>query len=182
MPLNTSTLRPFVVVVLLFGLCGRHAAAQDADPVIGTWVLAVAKSSFSPGPPPQGETRSFVLEEQQTKLTAKNVDEPRTTRTVRRDVKATSIGVAGDGTLTAGEWVMAYDGQDHPMTGDPDADALSTRRVDRFLAEFTKKRAGQVVITGTCAISKDGRTMTISSKGVNAKGQTISDVAVFEKQ
>ena len=38
------------------------------------------------------------------------------------------------------------------------------------------------MITGTCAISEDGRTMTVSSKGVNAKGQTIRDVAVFEKQ
>jgi len=170
------------LVVLLFGLGGRYPAAQDADPVIGTWVLNVAKSSFTPGPPPQGETRTFVLEEQQTKLTAKNVDAPRTTRTVRRDIKATSTGVRADGTLAEGEWTIAYDGQDHPIAGDPDADALSTKRVDRFLAEFTKKRAGQPVITGTCAISEDGRTMTVSSKGVNAKGQTIRDVAVFEKQ
>jgi len=180
--MTSSTRRCIAAGVVAFGLCGTRPAAQDADPVIGTWVLNVAKSSFTPGPAPQGETRIFVLEEQETKLTAKNVDAPRTYRSVRRDIKATSIGISGHGTLTAGEWTIAYDGQDHPIVGDPDADVLSTKRVDPFLSEFTKKRAGRAVIAGTCAISRDGRTMTITSKGVDARGRTISDVAVFDRQ
>ena len=177
-----STFRRLVVVGFMFGLFGWHPAAQDADPVIGTWVLSVAKSHFSSGPAPQSETRTLVMEGQQTKLTAKNVNEPRTYLTVRQEIKATSIGVDGDGKLRTGEWTVVYDGKDRAITGDPDADVLSTRRIDPFLSEFTKKRAGQAVITGTCAISRDGRTMTIASKGINARGQMIDDVAVFEKQ
>ena len=48
--------------------------------------------------------------------------------------------------------------------------------------EFTQKRAGKVVITGTRTISPDGKVMTITSKGTNALGQTIDDVEVFEKR
>jgi hypothetical protein len=59
---------------------------------------------------------------------------------------------------------------------------VSLKRLDAFTAEFSQKNAGKVVITGTQAISKDGTVMTITTKGINAKGQTINDVLVFEKQ
>jgi len=59
---------------------------------------------------------------------------------------------------------------------------FSLKRIDAFTAEFTKKKAGRVVITGTRAISQDGTVMTITTKGTNAKGQTIYDVMVFDKQ
>jgi hypothetical protein len=39
-----------------------------------------------------------------------------------------------------------------------------------------------VVITGTRVISRDGKVMTITAKGTDATGQTINDVAVFEKR
>ena len=48
--------------------------------------------------------------------------------------------------------------------------------------EFTQKKAGKVVITGTRTISPDGKVMTITSKGTNTLGQTIDDVEVFEKR
>jgi hypothetical protein len=41
---------------------------------------------------------------------------------------------------------------------------------------------GKVVIRGRRTIAQDGKTMTITSKGVNAKGETINNVEVFEKQ
>jgi hypothetical protein len=37
-------------------------------------------------------------------------------------------------------------------------------------------------MTGTRAISRDGKVMTITTKGTNAKGQTVNDVEVFEKR
>jgi hypothetical protein len=47
---------------------------------------------------------------------------------------------------------------------------------------LTQKKAGKVVMTGTRKISSDGTVMTITTKGTNAKGQTVNDVAVFEKR
>lgn len=140
----------------------RHLAAQAADPLIGTWTLNIAKSKYSPGPAPKSETRTYVMAGQ--------------------DIKATSKGVDADGKTTSQEWTINYDGKDRPMTGNPDADSLSLKRLDAFNYEFTQKKAGKVMLTGTRVISKDGKVMTITTKGTNAKGQAVNDVVVFEKR
>ena len=181
-PMNTRTFRRITALGITLTLFGTHLAAQGADPIIGTWVLNVAKSTFSPGPAPKSETRTYVMEGQETKVTSKGASEPRTYKTVRQEIKATSTGIDSDGKPTTREWTVVYDGKDRPMTGDPDADMLSLKRIDAFTTEFTQKKAGRVVITGTRAISKDGNVMTITTKGINAKGQTTSNVSVFEKQ
>ncbi len=121
------------------------------------------------------------MEEQRTKLTTRG-PEPLTTMTVLQEIKATSHRVDADGTARTREWTMVHDGRNRPVTGDPDVDTLALTRVDRYTAEFTERRAGGVVITGTQAISRDGKVMTVTSSGSNAKGQRIHDVAVFEKQ
>jgi hypothetical protein len=167
------------IIVALFGM---YLAAQDVDPIVGPWVLNVATSKFSPGPAPQSESCTYVMEGQETKLTSKAVSESRTYRTVRQEIKATATGVDGEGKPTTREWTIVYDGKDRPTTGDPDADMLAVKRIDPLTAAFTKKRAGRVVITGTWAISRDGKVMTITTQGVNAKGQTVNDVSVFEKR
>lgn len=141
---------------------GIHTAAQGTDPIVGSWELNVAKSKFSPGPAPKSESRTYVLAGQ--------------------DIKASSTGIDASGERTAREWTINYDGKDRPVTGRPDADTLSLKRIDAFTTEFTQKKAGKVVITGTRVISKDGKVMTITTKGTNAKGQTINDVEVFEKR
>jgi hypothetical protein len=180
--MNTSTVRRVIVLGIVFTLFGIPLAAQRPEPVLGTWVMNVAKSTFSPGPAPKRESRTYVMAEQETKMTFKAVAEPRTYRLVRQEIKVTSEGVDGDGKPTTAEWTVSYDGHDRPVTGDPDADALSLRRIDAFTTQFTQKKAGSVVITGTQAISKDGAVMTITTKGMNAKSQTIHNVALFEKQ
>lgn len=148
------------IFVLVLG--GGKLAAQGTDPIVGTWELNVTKSKYSPSPPPQSETRTYVA--------------------VGQDIRATSKGVDSAGTPTTAEWTVNYDGKDRPQTGNPDADTLSLKRIDPFTTEWTQKRAGRVVITGTRIISRDGKVMTITSKGTNAKGQTINNAEVFEKR
>lgn len=44
----------------VFGTSGHfEMAAQDGDPVIGTWVLDVARTPFSPGPAVRSQTRTY---------------------------------------------------------------------------------------------------------------------------
>ena len=160
--MQTRTLGCAVVIGVFVALIGIHSVAQSADPIIGTWVLNVAKSRFSPGPAPKSESRTYVM--------------------AGKEIKATSTGVGADGKPTAGEWMIVNDGRETPMTGNPDADVLSLKRIDAFSTEFTLKKAGKVVITGTRAVSRDGKVMTITNKGTNAKGQSINDVLVFEKR
>jgi hypothetical protein len=148
--------------VLVCALGGIELVAQSTDPVVGTWELNVAKSKFSPGPAPKSETRTYAV--------------------ACQEIKAASKGVDGTGKPVTGEWTVVYDGKDRPMTGNPDADMLSVKQTDAYTTEFTQKRAGKVVMTGTRAISRDGKVMTITTKGTNAKGQTVNDVEVFEKR
>ncbi len=155
-------LRTITFGTVLAALGVVHLAAQAADPLVGTWELSIAKSKYSPGPAPNSETRAYVVAGQ--------------------DIKATSKGVDADGKPTSAQWTVNYDGKDRPVTGSPDLDVLSVKRIDAFTAEFTQKKAGKVVATGTRVISKDGKVMTITTKGANAKGQAFNDVEVFDKR
>jgi hypothetical protein len=159
--MQVRTLRCGLIIGVVVALFGIHPVAQSADPIIGTWVLNVAKSKFSPGPPPKSESRTYAM--------------------AGKEIKATSTGVGADGKATAGEWMIVNDGRDTPMTGNPDADVLSLKQIDAFSTEFALKKAGKVVITGTRTVSRDGKVMTITNKGTNAKGQPVDDVLVYEK-
>ena len=99
-----------------------------------------------------------------------------------QEIKASAKGVDSNGKAVTGEWTVNYDGKDRPQTGNPEADMLSLKRIDAYTAEFTQKKAGQVVMTGTRSISRDGKVMTITTKGTNAKGQPVNEVEVFEKR
>lgn len=157
-----TIVRTIAFGTILAALGSVRLPAQTADPLVGTWELSIAKSKFNPGPAPKSETRTYVVAGQ--------------------DIKATSKGVGADGKPTSGQWTVNYDGKDRPATGLADADALSLKRVDAFTTEFTQKKAGKVVATGTRVISKDGKVMTITTKGTNAKGQAFNDVEIFEKK
>jgi hypothetical protein len=150
-----------IAAALVFVLPGVRPAAQS-DPLIGTWVLNIAKSKYNPGPAPKSETRTYVMAGQ--------------------DIRASSKVVDADGKPVSSEWTVNYDGKDHPITGVPDADSLSIKRIDAFNYEFTQKKAGKVVSTGTRVISRDGKVLTISTKGTNAKGQAFTDVEVYDKR
>jgi hypothetical protein len=155
-------LRAAVLGMVLLALSGVESVGQGPDPVVGSWELNVVKSKYSPGPAPKSEMRTYVVAGQ--------------------DIKATAKGMDGAGKPIAVEWTVNYDGKDRPLTGSQDADGLSLKRIDAFNTEFTQKRAGKVVITGTRIISRDGKVMTITTKGTNARGQAINDVEVFEKR
>ncbi|MEO5896351.1 MAG: hypothetical protein ABIS06_11670 [Vicinamibacterales bacterium] len=157
-----TILRTIVCGTVLAALGVVHLTGQSADPLVGTWELNIAKSKYTPGPAPKSETRTYVVAGQ--------------------DIKATSKSVDADGKPTSGQWTVNYDGKDRPIIGRPDADGLSLKRIDAFTSEFTQKKAGQVVATGTRGISKDGKVMTITTKGTNAKGQAFNDVEVFDKR
>jgi hypothetical protein len=155
-------LRATALVMIVIAASAVELAAQGADPIVGTWELNVAKSKYTPGPAPKSETRTYVVAGQ--------------------DIKATSIGVDASGKPTSASWTVNYDGKDRPQTGNPDAETLSLKRVNASTAKFTQKRAGKVVITGTRTISRNGKVMTITTKGTTAGGKTINNVEVFDRR
>ena len=64
--------RRLALATLIVGviLWGNPASVQGADPLIGTWKLDVAKSKFSPGPPPKSITVRFEAAGEGVKVTA----------------------------------------------------------------------------------------------------------------
>lgn len=156
---RTTALGLFAIA---FAASTSSLIAQVADPEAGTWELNVAKSKLTPGPLPRSQTRTYEVTGQQLRSVQKGVD--------------------AEGKPTLVQFTANYDGKDYPYTGSPDFDTLALTRVDKFTVSFTQKRAGKVALTGTRVISKDGRTMTISGKGTNAKGQPMGFMFVFEKR
>jgi hypothetical protein len=136
--------------------------AQAADPQNGTWELNLAKSKFDPGPAPKSQTRTYEA--------------------VGGAIKMSAKGVSADGKEMQINYTGTLDGKDFPVTGNPDADTISLKKVDDSTVEATLKKAGKVVSTSTRVISKDGKVMTIKTKGTNAKGEQVNNTLVFDKQ
>jgi hypothetical protein len=146
------------VAVVTLTLAG---SAQAPTGMAGTWTLDSAKSKFSPGPALTSMTITYTPSGDLMKIVA--------------DV------VAADGTKQHWEMTPAYDGKDYPVTGNPEADTISAKRVDDRHGESTFKKGDKVMAVNTRTLSADGKVLTIASKGVNAKGEPRNDVQVFEK-
>jgi hypothetical protein len=151
-----------ILAVTGIGSVWPQVAWAQGDAFGGTWILNVAKSKYAPGPAPKTQTVVYETTKDGVKVTSKGTD------------------AAGNPTLTS--YAATYDGKDVPVTGNPDYDTISVKRVDPQTLQFTRKRAGKVVQTGTSVVSKDGKTRTVTAVGVNAKGQKINNVTVFEKK
>ena len=158
--------RTFTTIALL-GLAGATALPQaglaQSHPMIGTWKLNLAKSKYSPGPPPRSNTAIFEAVEQGLRNRAEGVD--------------------AQGNPTKADFgVISFDGKSYPVTGRPDYDASSYKQVNASTIEFTRTKAGRVVQTLTIVLSADGKSRTNTQTGADEKGRQINNVYVYDKQ
>lgn len=146
----------------LFGLAlsAAHAAEAD-DPVLGTWTLNVTKSTFTPGPGWRSQTRVYARDP--------------------AGVTVTWAGVGAAGEAMQVSYTYAYDGKDYPMKGSASYDTLNAVRLDPLTVRSEEKRDGKTVGIAMRQVSPDGKTLTIIDKGVNRKGETFSQVLVFDR-
>jgi hypothetical protein len=150
-----------LAIVSAIGGAGVAAAAVP-DPVIGTWQLNVSKSAFKPGPAFKSQVRTYSQSAQGITLVIKTV--------------------GADGKEMTSQTTYQLDGKDYPWTGNPDVDSGSVTQVDSNTAKFALKKAGKVIQAGSRTVSKDGKTLTLKSKGTTAKGVEFENVLVFDKQ
>jgi hypothetical protein len=134
--------------------------AEDAN-FMGTWKLNEAKSKIGPG---VTKNTSVVYE------------------AAGDNVKITVDGVDPEGKSTHTEWTGKFDGKDYPVTGDPNSDARSYKKIDDHTLEFTVKKGAKVTTTGRVVVSADGKTRTVTASGTNPKGKKFSSTAVYDKQ
>jgi hypothetical protein len=152
-------------VAALLMTSARPGALQirpTADPppqLIGTWRLNVARSKYSPGPPLRSETRVY---------------------TRRADgVHGVVTRVHADGRTEKFEYTANF-GKDLMVTGIPDYDAVTLRKIDELTSDAVLSHAGTVYGVARRAIAPDGKTMTITFDRKNAEAR-IHNVAVYDK-
>jgi hypothetical protein len=155
------------------------AACFAADPQMGTWKLNEAKSKFTPG---TGKNTRVVYEARGSQ------------------VRVTADGVNANGKATHSEWIGQLDGKDYSVTGDPNSDMRSYRKVDDRTLDFTAKKGGKVTVTGRVVVAADGKSRTVTTTGTTGtsqptgrawqrgdflerqQGKKFKNIAVFEKQ
>jgi hypothetical protein len=152
----------WALALIIVTFAGWELLAQGTDPLVGTWKLNVAKSRFNPGPPLKSGMKKFEA--------------------ARDGLKFSGQDLNADGTKLTVQWTAYFDGKDYPIKGDPNADTLSLKRIDRFKTESTFKKAGKVTYRVKRVVSQDGKAWQLSSEGKDSKGKSFSDVLVFDKR
>jgi hypothetical protein len=136
-------------------------ALADTNPRLGTWTLNVAKSKYEPGQAPKSETRTY---------TASGTD----------GVTMEAETVQADGTRQSSGYTAKYDGKRYAYKG-PAGDQISMTSAKGFTVRATVWKAGRAALTTHSVVSRDGRTMTMSSTSTTATGKVVS-TRVYDKQ
>src|SRR6266700_5853291 len=145
---------------VLFAAAAAVCVAAD-DVNMGTWKLDEAKSKIGAGAP---KNTTVVYE------------------AAGDSVKVIVDGVGADGKPSHNEWTGKFDGKDYPLTGDPTADTRSYKQIDPSTLELTNKKGGKVIVSGKITVSADGKTRTVSTKGMDTNGKKVATTAVYNKQ
>jgi uncharacterized protein RhaS with RHS repeats len=157
---RTSRLVRWAAALLFLSL--SQPFANSADPLVGTWELNIEKSRFDPGPAPRSQTRTYESDGKTVRMTSKSVN--------------------AQGQETTVEYTASNDGKDSPITGSPIADTVSVKQIDASTSEATLKKNGKIVSVSRRVISSDGKQMTVTTTGVNDKGQPIKSELVFDRR
>lgn len=140
--------------------CAALAAGGAADPVVGTWKLNPAKSSGANVP--KSETRTYTASAAGLTIHYQRV--------------------TADGKQISVQVTYKPDAKDYPVTGSPAYDSVSARRIAGNTVQITQKLKGKVVGTAMRSLSRDGRTLTLSGRAADAKGQVTTTTLVFDRQ
>ncbi len=163
-----------VLVVACMVVLQAQAQAPGSHPIIGTWKLNVERSSFDPGPGPRSSVRMFVEGEDGF-------------------VIATRITENAQGNPAFSRGYLKFDGKDYDFhsdatltdflaSGTPTPLTAAFRVINANTMQLIQKNNGQAGNVETIwSVSTDGKTLTTTGKGTNAQGQSVNDVAVFER-
>jgi hypothetical protein len=98
------------------------------------------------------------------------------------NVKVAIDGVDATGKPFHSEWTGKFDGKDYPVTGDPSSDMRSYTVVNANTLAFMTKKGGKQTLSGEIVVAADGKSRTVTASGVNAQGEKVSQMAVYDRQ
>ena len=149
-----------IILTLLVCFIGAAVCFAD-DPQVGTWKLNEAKSKIGAG---SLKNTTVVYE------------------AAGDGIKVTTDGTDGEGKPLHSEWTGKYDGKDYPVTGDPNTDTRSYKKVNDHTLEFANKKGNKVTISGRGVVSPDGKTRTVTITGTDSTGKKYTSTMMYEKQ
>lgn len=151
-------MRKIMLALMLFALATPLFAK---DPFAGTWKLNTEKTKYTSGVSPKEVT--LVIEDQGT------------------TIQVTATGTYADGSpISAKYTIPAAGGMGTPEAGD--FDAVSAKMVNDHVRELHYRKAGKELRTRRLEVSRDGKTMKSTVKGVDAKGDKLAGTDVFDRE
>jgi len=135
--------------------------ASAGDNWVGSWKVNAAKSEFGSSPI---RTQSLKFE------------------ATPAGIKLTAEGTDGAGKPMKAGYTSKYDGRDVPWEGNPMAEMASPKKIDDNSYENVWKKGGKAIATAKVGVSKDGKTLTVTTDGTDAQGGKVHTVAVYDKQ
>lgn len=151
-----------LVLSVALGVSLTRLHAQALDPVLGTWKLNVAQSTFPGGRGPSSQTVKFEK--------------------AGRGTAVTSEVVGPDGRVLRTTYTAFYDGRRHPILGAASADSVSFKRIDARTVERTDTKAGRFTASVTRVLSKDGKVLTVTTKAFDAQGRAVVGITIYDRQ
>ena len=145
-------------VVALFAFTGVLFAQS---PFTGTWKLDTAKTKYTTGEPPKDLT--LTIEEQGD------------------NIQVSGTGTNADGSPLSVKYSVPVSGGAGQIQEGP-YDAVSSKRISANVRENSYTKNGKDVASRRVVVSKDGKTMRSTVKGINAIGKAINGTDVFQKQ
>ena len=134
--------------------------AETKGPWIGTWKLNPARSTTAPDRYKRLIARIEPWED---------------------GLKVTYEMVGTRGGVSYLEWTGRFDGKDYPVQG---ADYIMTNAytlLNDHSYQIVVKVEGSVAATARVEVSSDGKSLTTVTTEKNARGQTISSTAIYER-
>ncbi|MFN2447149.1 MAG: hypothetical protein ABR606_16405 [Vicinamibacterales bacterium] len=146
--------------VFVFVLCPAISSAQPPDPIVGAWKLNLTKSKYATPAP-----KSMTL----------------TVAPAATGYAMTVDAIGPDGKPQKWGFTSRYDGSESPVSGNPAIDAVVARS-NGTSGTVQYKKAGKVVVTTTSVLSDDGKSLTATVKMLDAQGQEVTTLAVYDRQ
>jgi len=156
------TFRQFAYVALIasLSLIAQMLFAQSKDAFLGKWVMDPDHSQFTPGPGPFDRTTIFEMKNG----SLHNLTSTRT----------------ANGGITTIEYTAKFDGHDYSIDG-TGLDTVSIKHEDANIIERTGKVRGMPSETCTMKIAPDGKTLTMTVKGVY-NGANYASTQIYRRQ
>ena len=152
-----------VLLIAFLSLASAAPEAQNPDEWVGLWTLNLAKSVYNPGPGPYARGTMKVETLEDTLRFSYDLVRPR-------------------GGVQHMEWTGKFDGIDYMVQGVDDFITYAYTRIDDRTYDVVTKVDGRIAATSRVTLSPDGRTLTTTTGGRNARGDEITNTTVYEKR